>query len=49
MYFGTPESQGASLVFDTGSNWLTVVSDLCEKCLVPKYYSQVSETAELVN
>ena len=32
IYFGTPISQPATVVFDTGSNWVTVTSDLCGNC-----------------
>ena len=32
IYFGTPISQAATVVFDTGSNWVTVTSDLCSNC-----------------
>ncbi len=32
LYLGSPVSQQAKVVFDTGSNWLTVTSDLCDSC-----------------
>lgn len=38
MYFGSiPSQQKATVVYDTGSNWLTVTSDLCENCTSQKY------------
>ena len=37
MYFGAPISQEAIIVFDTGSNWLTVTSDLCQDCSTKAY------------
>ena len=30
IYFGEPQSQAAKVVFDTGSNWLTVTSNHCK-------------------
>ena len=42
IYFGSPISQPARVVFDTGSNWLTVTSDLCKLCKDKAYYSQKS-------
>lgn len=32
VYFGYPMSQNATVVFDTGSNWLVVTSSLCPSC-----------------
>lgn len=38
MFFGSPAYQEeATVVFDTGSNWLTVTSDLCSSCTSQKY------------
>lgn len=38
MYFGSATYQEeATVVFDTGSNWLTVTSDLCPGCTSQKY------------
>lgn len=45
LYFGSPFSQKATVVFDTGSNWLTVTSDLCKKCKTHAYKTKYSETA----
>ena len=42
---GSPVSQKATVVFDTGSNWLTVTSDLCKKCTTHAYKTKMSETA----
>lgn len=32
LYFSNNIKQPAELVFDTGSNWLAVISDLCTSC-----------------
>jgi hypothetical protein len=32
IYIGSPIGQKANLIFDLGSNWLTVTSDLCKEC-----------------
>jgi hypothetical protein len=38
MFFGTPKSQSARVVFDTGSTWLVVTSSLCgDSCSVHAY------------
>lgn len=38
MFFGSKVYQEeATVVFDTGSNWLTVTSDLCPGCTSQKY------------
>ena len=33
------------MVFDTGSNWLTVTSDLCKECSTHAYKTKASESA----
>ena len=45
IYFGTPESQEATVVFDTGSNWLTVTSNMCINCNTKAYDVNSSLTA----
>ena len=45
VYFGTPTSQPATVVFDTGSNWLTVTSNLCQGCSSQAYNTAHSDTA----
>mmetsp|Transcript_1194 Transcript_1194/g.2181 ORF Transcript_1194/g.2181 Transcript_1194/m.2181 type:complete len:126 (+) Transcript_1194:246-623(+) len=45
IYFGSPESQHATVVFDTGSNWLTVTSNLCKNCHSQAYDTTKSRTA----
>ena len=45
IYFGSPKSQDATVVFDTGSNWLTVTSDKCKKCKSTAYHTSKSESA----
>ena len=48
LNFGSPLKQPATLVFDTGSNWLTVTSTLCDRlngCLHPRYDPSASETS----
>ena len=43
MFFGSNVSQQeATVVFDTGSNWLTVTSDLCKNCS-SQVYSTVKQ------
>ena len=42
IFFGSPTSQSAKLVFDTGSNWLTVTSDACSACDIAYVRSQSS-------
>ena len=32
IYVGTP-AQEVSLIFDTGSDWITIESNTCENCL----------------
>lgn len=41
MYFGDP-SQKATVVFDTGSNWLTVTTELCDTCKSHAYITSKS-------
>ena len=36
MTIGLP-NQTAQVVFDTGSNWLVVTSELCAKCSTKRY------------
>ena len=43
MYFGDP-SQKATVVFDTGSNWLTVTSELCDICKSNAYITTKSSS-----
>jgi hypothetical protein len=45
MYFGNP-SQEATVVFDTGSNWLTVTTELCDSCKSNSFITTKSSTAE---
>ena len=49
LYFGSPFGQKATVVFDTGSNWLTVTSDICKKCSTQAYKTKFSETAISTN
>ena len=44
IYLGSPVSQPAKVIFDTGSNWLTVTSDLCDKCKDWSYSVKNSST-----
>ena len=47
---GTAQGQAATMVFDTGSNWLTVKSTLCKKTCVRMAYCPVdSKTAKQVS
>ena len=48
IYLGSPFSQQAKVVFDTGSNWLTVTSDLCEKCKDQAYSVKNSKSQKRV-
>ena len=45
MHFGSPVSQTATVVFDTGSNWLTVSSNLCKNCTKKAFDLKKSYTA----
>lgn len=45
LYFGSPNGQRATVVFDTGSNWLTVTSDLCKECSTQAYKTKGSDSA----
>lgn len=44
----TIESKPGIVVFDTGSNWLTITSDKCENCTTKIYDSENSTTGNLV-
>ena len=50
MFFGSPLSQPAMVIFDTGSNWVTVISDLCTECEQArvKYKTELSQTARQI-
>lgn len=43
IYIGTP-SQSMLLVYDTGSDWLTVEEAACSNCLKSKFNSKISST-----
>jgi hypothetical protein len=43
IYIGTP-SQSMLLVYDTGSDWLTVEEVSCSNCLKNKFDSKLSST-----
>lgn len=48
LYLGTPNSQENLLVFDTGSNWLVVISDYCvsnKNCTRANYNTSKSQSA----
>jgi hypothetical protein len=54
IYIGTPNSQPAKVVFDTGSDWLTIKSCLTEahchmKKVKPKKNGDLSELDELAD
>jgi len=48
MYFGGPESQKATVVFDTGSNWLAVTTQMCDSCK-SKAYDTTKSTKKSTN
>ena len=46
LYFGTPSNQKAQVTFDTGSDWLTVKSDLCvSSCEKPIIYNHTKSSS----
>ena len=48
MFFGS-DKQDANLIFDTGSSWLTVTSNMCENCNSQKFNVKTSTTASQVD
>ena len=49
MFFGYPLSQQANVVFDTGSNWLTVASVDCDTCYKQSYDYTKSNNKQLIH
>ena len=49
IYFGSPDSQPAKIIFDTGSPWLTVTSDLCDQCEEKAYFVKNSTTQKQIS
>jgi hypothetical protein len=44
LYFGEPSSPGGAVIFDTGSNWLTISSTLCDSTCATKIYNPKNST-----
>ena len=48
LYVGSQQVSN-DVVFDTGSGWLTIGTTDCDKCTLPKYSPQTSQSSALLS